>query len=147
MKLENDNSLSDKFAKQIRNYSIRIGERFYRRLFKHIQFLKQLKSIQNQQQWLAEAILAQLKKEEEQDINAYISSEKHLSFKISSDIDARIEKRVNVIKKFRISFSKKQWVLEAISERLDAEEKETREKAQELLKNMLKETSESPSKQ
>jgi hypothetical protein len=66
---------------------------------------------------------------------------------MGSHIDVRIEKRVEFIKKVRVSFSKKQWILEAIHERLDVEEKETKEKAQELLKNMLKETSEHPSKQ
>lgn len=146
MKLENDNTLSDRSVDRIKNYSLRIGERFYKRLSKHILYLKQLNSIQNQQQWLERAILTKLKKEEEQDIDACILPEKYLSFKMGSHIDTRIEKRVEVIRKVRVSFSKKQWILEAIHEMLDAEEKETREKAQELLKEMLKETSESPSK-
>ncbi len=142
MTLKSEKTLSDKFIDQIKNYSLRIGERFYKRLSKHIHFLKQLNSIQNKQEWIEQAILAKLRQEEKQDVDEGFPPEKYLSFKISSQINAKIEKRVEVIKKIRGSFSKKQWILEAIHERLDLEEKETKEKAQELFKNMLKETSE-----
>ena len=141
------NSLfSAELVNQIRNYSLRIGERLYKRLSKHIQFLKHLNSIQNKQEWVEGAILSRLKKEELQEVDECIPQEKHLSFKISSQIDARVEKRVEAIKKIRGSFSKKQWILEAIHERLDLEEKETKEKAQKLLKNMLEDTYEISSK-
>lgn len=145
MTLKNDNTLSQKFVDQVRNYSLRIGERFYKRISKHIQLLKQLNSIQNKQEWIEETILIKLKKEEEQDLDECIPSEKYLSFKIKIQIDAKIEKRVEMIKKIRGSFSKKQWIVEAIYDRLDIEEKAIKEKAKELLKNILKETSEIPS--
>lgn len=142
MILKKDNAISEEFLNQISHYSIRVGERFYKRLSKHIQLLKKLKSIKNKQRWIEETLLMRLKKEEELDLEECIPSEKYLSFKINSQIDAKIEQRVEIIKRVRGSFSKKQWVVEAICDRLDIEEKITKEKAQELFKNMLKETSE-----
>jgi hypothetical protein len=143
--LEKEDRISN-ILDHIKNYSIRIGERLYIRINKHILFLKHLNKSQNKQAWIEEAILDKLKKEEEQDGIECISREKHLSFKIRSQIDTRIEKRVEFIKKIRGSFSKKQWLLEAIYEKLDTEEEETEKKAKEFLKNMLKETSEHLSK-
>lgn len=122
----------------IKNCSIRIGERLYKRINKHVQLLKHLKKTQNKQDWIEQAILEKLAKEEEGDISESVSPEKHLSFKIQSQIDAKIENRVEFIKKIRGSFSKKQWILEAVYEKLDLEEKETEKNAKELLKNMLK---------
>jgi hypothetical protein len=136
-KLKNQDSKPDNIANKIKNYSIRIGERLYKRIYKHIQLLKHLNKIQNKQSWLEGAIQDKLEREKELDIVDCISPEKHLSFKISSQIDAKIEKKVEIIKKFRSSFSKKQWVLEAIYEKLDNEEIGTEQKAKDLMKNML----------
>ena len=95
-------------SNQIKNYSIRIGERLYRRINKHIQLFKHLNSNQNKQNWIEKAILEKLEKEEGQNVTEYVPPEKHLNFKISSQIDAKIENKVEMIKKFRSSFSKKQ---------------------------------------
>ena len=67
---------------------------------------------------------------------------KYLTFKIKAQTDAKVQRRVEVIRKIRGSFSKKQWILEAIHERLDAEEVETKIKTKELFKSMLNEVSE-----
>lgn len=139
--MKNDNPSSDNALTKIRNYSLRIGERLYKRLSKHIQLLKHLRSIKNQQEWLEKAILTKIKKEEEQDTTKYFSPEKYLSFKISSQLDVQVEKRVEIMKKIRGNFSKKQWVLEAIYERLEAEEAETEARTKELFNNILREAS------
>ena len=139
--LENNNLASNGFVNTLRNYSLRIGERLYKRLTKHIQFLKHLDSIKNKQAWLEKAILEKLKEEEELDAIEHFSPERHLSFRIAAQIDDRIERRVEIMKKIRSSFSKKQWILEAIHARLDNEEVETEIKAKELFNKIVKETS------
>jgi hypothetical protein len=145
-KLKNNHSISNGFVNDVKNYSIRIGERLYRRINRHIQLLKRLNHIQNKQNWIEKAILEKLEREEEQSIAECISPEKHLSFKIHSQINVKIERSVEVIKKLRGNFSKKQWILEAIYEKLDMEEKEIEKKSKELFKTMLKESSESSTK-
>jgi hypothetical protein len=131
---------------QIKNISMRIGEHLYKRISQHIQYLKHLNKSQNKQSWIENAILRKLKKEEEEDVSESLSPEKHLSFKISSLINARIEKRVEVEKQLRKSFSKKMWILEAINEQLDLEEEGTEIKTKKLFKNLLKKTSEASEK-
>jgi 2-oxo-4-hydroxy-4-carboxy--5-ureidoimidazoline (OHCU) decarboxylase len=41
---------------------------------------------------------------------------------------SNLEKRISFMKKFRRSFSKKQWIVEAISEKLERDLKELNEK-------------------
>ena len=62
--------------------------------------------------------------------------------KLRLKLNFKVQRRVEVIRKIRGSFSKKQWILEAIHERLDAEEVETKIKTKELFKSMLNEVSE-----
>jgi hypothetical protein len=118
------------------NYSLRIGERLYARIYKHIHFLKSLKIIKNKKDWIEKTILDKLENDEE--ICDSMSPVKHLSFKILPHIDDKIKARVEVIKQLRGHFSKKQWVLEAIYEKLDKEEKETEQKSKEMIKKLLK---------
>lgn len=127
---------------EVKHCSIRIAESFYKRISNHIQLLKRLNGVKNQQHWVEEAILAKLKKEEEQETQESFSGEKYLSFNINSQIDDQVERRVKVMKKIRGSFTKKQWILEAINEKLDKEETETIIKTRELFKIMLNEASE-----
>ena len=130
---------------KIKNCSIRIEERFYKRLIDHIQLLKRLNNVKNQQHWVEEAILTKLKKEEVQVITECSSRKKHLNFKINYQINAQVEIRVELMKKIRGNFSKKKWFLEAIHEKLEAEEKKTKIKTtKEIFKSMLNEASEIP---
>ena len=138
--LKNDKHFCDNQVNEIKNCSLRIGERFYRRFIDHIQLLKRLNIIKNQQDWVEDAVLSKLEKEEEQNATECLHREKHLNFKINSQIDSQVERRVQVIKKIRSSFSKKKWFLEAIHEKLETEEMETKIKTtKELLKSMLNE--------
>lgn len=140
--LKSDNHLTDIPVNEVKHCSIRISKRFYTRFMNHIQLLKRLNSIKNQQHWIEEAILDKLKKKEERDNTECSSLEKYLSFKINSQIDAKVERKVEVMKKTRGSFTKKQWILEAINEKLNAEEIETIIKTKELFQIMLNEASE-----
>ena len=128
---------------QFKSYSVRIEGRLYKRIFQHIQLLKRMSIVLNKQKWLEDAIVRKLEKDEEQDLTETIDSEKHLSFQVNVQLDAKIDKRVEVIKKFCNSYSKKKWILESIYEKLDLEEKEIEKKASERLKSMLKESIES----
>jgi hypothetical protein len=138
---KNDRTTPDNFVNRIKNYSIRIEERLYKRINKHIQLLKHLNSSQSQKNWIEKAILEKFEREEERNITECIPPEKHLSFKTNSQIHATIEKKVEVIRKFRSSFSKKQWILEAIQEKLDREEEKIEKQTKELLENMINSSS------
>ena len=123
-----------------KNCALRIDERLYRRITQHIQLLKRLNIAINQQKWMEDAILKKLDKQEKQNFAQSIHSEKNLGFKINIELDAKIEKMVEIIKKFSSSYSKKKWILESIYEKLELEEKETEITANELLKSLLKES-------
>jgi hypothetical protein len=58
-------------------------------------------------------------------------------FVISHEIDNKISKMVEIIRRYRNSYSKKQWILQAIYEKLDIEEDETEKQARNLLENIL----------
>lgn len=121
----------------MKNYSLRVGARLYNRIAKHFQFLKHLNNFKNQREWIEKAVLEKLSRDEEKDLNERIPAEKHLSFKISSELDEKIEEKVELIKKFR-SFSKKLWILEAIQEKIDIDGNEVEEKARKIFNSMLK---------
>lgn len=118
-----------------KDFSFNVGENLYKKLNNHIDLLKCLddRSL-SKQRWLTEAINEKLK-DEDSNPNQTIPRAKTLHFLIKEDLLKKIESRVEIIKNFRTSFSKKLWMLEAIHSKLDREEA----KAKQLLEK-LKET-------
>lgn len=124
---ENPSSL-----KQLRSFSIKLGENLYLRFSKHFQLLKYVKkNSQTKKGWIEEAFMEKLEAERELTPDS-IKKEKYLHFQINPQLYDKIEQRVSVIKRFR-NFSKKQWMVEAIYAKLEKEEQE----AKNLMQNML----------
>lgn len=105
----------------VKGYSVTIDEQLYKRLEKHITVLKHIEQKGlTKQKWIMDAIKAKLNKDNQSD-NFEIPKNRYLVLKINAPINSKIESNVSVQKRFR-SYSKKQWILEAISEKLNHEE-------------------------
>jgi len=103
-------------------YTVNISPNIHERLEKHIFLLKKLIDTSlTKQRWLLHAIKEKL------DNDAMDNSPPKpttLHVKIDAEIDKKLLKRVEFIKKFRYSYSKKQWIVDAVLEKLDRDEKE-----------------------
>ena len=115
-------------------YTIRIGNHLYQKIDKHIRLLKHLKNDSSKQKWVQEAIREKLKIDE---ISHEQLGDRFLHLKFDVDLWLEIQKRIDMLKAFHTSISKKQWIEEAVYEKLDRDEKNS----QELLKDMLKNAS------
>ena|ERR1700722_7162032 len=114
---------------KIRSFSFRIGEYLHKQLNKHIHLLKKLENRNHSKQsWLQEAVKEKLETEECFG-DGLIEKDNFLSLKIPEPLCHRIEKRIELAKRFRVSYSLKKWFLEAVSEKLEREG----EKAKNLL--------------
>src|SRR4029077_4956181 len=117
--------------------SIKIAEHLHKRFSKHLQILKYVKKpSKNKMNWIEEAFLEKLAAERELSSDG-IPIEKYLHFKISKPLYNEIEERVNIIKKFR-NFSKKQWMVEAIYDKLEKEDQAAKKLMQDLMKEASK---------
>lgn len=113
----------------ILNYSVTIGDNLHLRIEKHVRLLKILEDKSHtKQKWILNAVKEKLKKE----CDPLSSKDRHLQIKMDPKTHQLIEEQVNMIKKGRRSYSKKQLIVEAIFEQLDREE----EKAKELLEKL-----------
>ena len=117
---------------RLKGFSIKVSEYLYKRFNNHLRNLKNLYGNSfKRQQWIKNAFIEKLKNQEE---NLDILTQKWLHFKLESEIHEDIDAQVEKIKKFR-NFSKKQWMLEAIYEKLDREEQQTKKILEEKLKS------------
>ena len=122
------------------NHSITVGDHLHKRIEKHLCLLKYLENQSyTKQRWLISAFLEKIESENEMDFSSHKS--KYLRFKLNKQLQEKIEGKINFIKKFRRSYSKKQWFIEAVHEKLEREE----EKAKKLI-HQLKELEKSQSK-
>lgn len=85
----------------------------------------------NKQEFVLKAIKEKLKYDKEV-LSDKIPKEKFLHYKIDNITLKQLDEKVNLIRKFRRTYSKKQWILEAIQEKLNREEV--------VIKKMMKET-------
>lgn len=103
----------------LKNFTIRISENLHKRFNQHINCLKHVNRIKTKQNWIEDALREKLERDEK--ISYEILNEKLLRFKVNENLFLEIDNKVKIIKKFR-NYSKKQWILEAIYEKLDREE-------------------------
>ena len=110
---------------EYKHCALSMGEQVYKKIDNHIRILQhsEQKNL-TKRKWVADAIKEKLEREVEINHNN-IPKEKHLSFKIETVLHEEVEKRIELIRKFRRSFSKKQWILEALLEKIEKEEKIT----------------------
>lgn len=104
------------------SFSLRVGNTLFKQLDGHIFLLrrKEEKPI-TKQAWIEAAVQEKLEREKN---HSSITKEKRLQFKLSKDILKAILSNINFCKKLRKSYSKRQWLLEAVEERLLREEQE-----------------------
>jgi Uri superfamily endonuclease len=99
-------------------YTVAIGTHVYERLEKHVLILKKLiDRSTTKQRWILDAIKQKLSK-----IDKTVPIERRIAIRIERSIDSELVKRVEYIRQFRTSYSKKQWILDAIIEKLEIDE-------------------------
>lgn len=116
---------------KLKHYSVEIADHLHDRLSKHLRLLSNL-GYRSRQQWVLDALNEKLKKEEAAGVEA-ISKERRLHLKLDEKIHQELDKRVEIRKKVRRSYSKKQWLVDAISEKLEREEVSTKKKLEKFL--------------
>lgn len=97
-------------------YNCSVDANLFSKLEQHIYALRGLEGKISKQSWLAQAIKEKLKIDR---LSNDIPKEKRLHFFIEKKLSEEIEERVEFLKKFRSSYSKKQWVVEAIYQKLE----------------------------
>lgn len=107
--------------------SIRVGEHLFSRVDTHVRTIRFLdKNSPKKKGWIATAIQERLEQEKgiksPQDILKGVPCTKHFNFILEPELNEALENHVNILKKVRNGFSKKQWVLEAIIAKLEQEE-------------------------
>ncbi|MGE3556380.1 MAG: hypothetical protein AB7M93_26120 [Candidatus Obscuribacterales bacterium] len=101
--------------------NLRIGITFADRLKRHILSVERMEGKRvTKQQWIEAAIREKLEKEKHLH-PADIGKEPRLSLKLVESLSREIDEKVDFMRKFRSTYSKKQWVVEAIEEKLAQE--------------------------
>lgn len=126
---------------KIKVISFRIGKYLDKRIRNHLLSLKYLNKAEGKMQWLNKAFKKKLEREKNLSANDFISSDSYLGCKIDRELDLEIKKSVDIIKNYRVSYSKKQWILEAIEELLEIEEREAVLEGRDRLEKMIKQSS------
>lgn len=111
---------------QVGSYTITISPHIHERLERHILILKKLVDRgMTKQRWVTSAIREKLEKDSSDE---QLPKATTLSVKIEADLEKSIFQRIEYVKQFRFSYSKKQWLVDAIIDKLDREEAEAEKK-------------------
>ena len=103
-----------------KSFSIRINENLHKRFNQHIKCLKNINKGQTtKQNWVEQAFREKLSLQD--DSSSGILNDKLIHFKVDEKLFKEMEKKVQMIKKFR-GFSKKKWMIDALYEKLEREE-------------------------
>lgn len=115
--------LKEKTSSHYKSFGFRVSEQLFGRIGKIINLLKYFeKNKITRRKWLEDAFKEKLAIEESQSDDE-IPPERNLNFVIDEELLNRIELRVNILKRFRTSYSKKKWVLEAVDAKLEKDER------------------------
>lgn len=118
-------------AASITGYSVTLSPILYEKINRHVLYVKSLcNPKQTKTKWLVEAIQECL--EEDEQNPSQVPKECRLNIQVSPEVSQRILKRVFLTKQTHTSYSKKQWILDAILKKMDREEKIIQKKAREL---------------
>lgn len=120
---ENDDSLE---KPAVINYSVTMDGQLYKRLERHLDILKHAENVGlTRQKWVTDAVLEKIAKEESQNYSE-IPKANFLMVRFLKTISDKISNLVDKQKPFKRNFNKKQWILEAIQEKLEQEEPKTK---------------------
>lgn len=104
----------------LQGYVIEISESLHRKIEQLISTLNKLNDrSHSKKSWAIEAIKEKLQAES---ASPNVVKEKHLNLFMSQQLNQELEKKVALHKKFRKSYSKKKWIMEALYEKLEREE-------------------------
>ena len=101
---------------------VKMGDKLHEKLDKHISVIKHTKPGKiSRADWLIEAFEEMLI-EESNNTDYCIPKDKKISFLLNSNFLKKIDKLINNQKKFRTSYSRTKWFVEAIQRKLDQED-------------------------
>ena len=107
-------------------YTVNISPHIHDRLERHILILKKLiDRSTTKQRWLIACIKEKLRNEADK---KEVPKANTINVKIYEELDKQLIQRIEFIRKFRSSYSKKQWIVDAILEKLERDEKEVENK-------------------
>ena len=111
---------------KLRCYSLRIGEHLHIRIDNHIHLLKKLESrSHSKQKWLEDAVREKL--DEEENLSPEnLPRDRYLAIKFNKFLSDRMDKQIQILKKFRVSYSTRLWVIEAICRKLEMDEEKVK---------------------
>jgi hypothetical protein len=113
-------------------YAFSINPYLSNKLKKHLHLLNAINLRESQSRWVLQAIRERLDNESMDDI---LEKEVRVNITIDTPTRKALDHRIELCKKCRTSFSKKQWIVEAVAEKLDRDEKKLREKLKSKLEN------------
>jgi len=129
MTTKNDDEMTkDKY------YTFEVSPHIHGKIEKLIFMLKKLDDCNiNKQSWILNAVKERLLSADETGTLKNVK-EKTLHFKIDEFTSDLLEKEIAFTKNFRRSFSKKQWILEAIQEKIERDEKKLKDLLEKIKK-------------
>jgi predicted transcriptional regulator len=105
-------------------YIVEIGDALHKKIDKIVRVLNRLDNkSHSKKSWVLEAIQEKLSAEHHQPDE--IIGSKHLTLSFEDDVKAKLDEIVAFQKKFRKTYSRKKWILEAIYEKIEREEETT----------------------
>lgn len=113
---EIENSWKNLTTTRKRKISLKIGANLYEKLTQHLFLSKAANKRYSQSDWICEAIVEGLETEK---IDGVLPKERKITISIDDDTLEKLEERVKFFQQIYTSFSKKQWVVEAIYKKLD----------------------------
>jgi hypothetical protein len=126
--LEIENALKELSASRKR-ISVAVGTNLYEKLTRHLFLLKATNKRYSQNDWICEAIKEGLEIEK---IDVDLPKERKINLCMDDNTFKRLEERVQFFKQIYYSFSKKQWIVEAIYKKLDRDAGKLKEELQRL---------------
>lgn len=116
--------------------TIKIKSSLHNKFLNHLQNLKsQNHPERTQKAWILDAIL---KKMERDAASQGIHKAKHLALKLNEKLFEQLEARIEEISKVIPHYTKKQWILDAIEEKLEAEKEIVKNTFSEHLQRLRK---------
>lgn len=113
-------------------YTVSISPVLHNKLDQHIYVLKKLiKPKLTKKDWVAEAVEQKLARD---DSKQDLPKVKRICIKIDHLTKGILDNLVDMVRSLRNSYSKKQWILDAIQEKLAQEEGAVKNKLKELMK-------------
>lgn len=117
----------------IKHIGMKLNEYDFDRIDEHVRTLNCFseKDARHKREWVLDAIREKLDREQEFSVRN-IPQEKHLSIYMDTDLYTKLDERIELIKKLKGGFTKKQWIMAAVVEKLNREE----QNAKALLKKL-----------